>query len=344
MQKRSFGKNAKGEEATLYTFENKNGMTMEVSDFGATLYSLTVPNQEGKLYDVVLGYDTPAGYEGPAGTFFGATVGRNANRIGNAAFSLNGKKYQLDKNDGKNNLHSGSDSYSFRIWKVKETTENSITFSLHSPDGDQGYPGTLDMDVTYVLTDDNAVQINYYGVPEKDTIINMTNHSYFNLNGHGSGSIEKHLIWVDADAYTVTDEESIPTGEIIPVKGTPMDFRVKKEVGKDIDADYEAVINGKGYDHNWCLNNHGKFAKVAELNADISGITLEVYTDLPGVQVYTGNFIPEEAGKQGVVYKRRQGICFETQYYPDAINHDNFESPVCRAGEVYKTTTVYKFS
>lgn len=343
MRQRSFGKNTKGEAATLYTFENKNGMVMEVSDFGATLVSLMVPDKNGNPTDVVLGYDDPIGYEGPSGTFFGATVGRNANRIGKAAFTINGKSYQIDKNDGNNNLHSGYDFYSFRIWNVKETTENSITFALHSPDGDQGYPGALDVEVKYTLREDNAIQIDYHGVPEADTIINLTNHSYFNLNGHASGPITKHLIWVDADAYTRADAESIPTGEITPVEGTPMDFRTKKEVGRDIDADYEAVIFGKGYDHNWCLNNNGKFAKVAELNADISGITMEVYTDLPGVQIYSANFLVEEPGKNGVVYKHRQGICFETQYYPDAINHDNFAGPICKAGEVYRTTTVYKF-
>ncbi len=343
MKTRSFAQNTKGEAATLYTFENKNGMIMEVSDFGATLYALLVPDKDGNLCDVVLGYDNPEGYEGPSGTFFGATVGRNANRIGNASYVLNGKTYELDKNDGNNNLHSGLDFYSFRIWDVKNTTENSITFSLHSPDGDQGYPGALDVDVTYTLSDDNTLQIEYHGIPDADTIVNMTNHSYFNLNGHASGDVLKHTLWVDADHYTRANAESIPTGEITPVDGTPMDFRVKKEVGRDIDADYEAVIFGKGYDHNWCLNNNGTFAKVAEINADVSGITMEVYTDLPGVQIYSGNFLVEELGKQGVVYKKRQGICFETQYYPDAINHDNFEGPVCKAGEVYKTTTCYKF-
>lgn len=343
MKTRSFAQNTKGEAATLYTFENKNGMIMEVSDFGATLYALLVPDKDGNLCDVVLGYDNPEGYEGPSGTFFGATVGRNANRIGNASYVLNGKTYELDKNDGNNNLHSGLDFYSFRIWDVKNTTENSITFSLHSPDGDQGYPGALDVDVTYTLLDDNTLQIEYHGIPDADTIVNMTNHSYFNLNGHASGDVLKHTLWVDADHYTRANAESIPTGEITPVDGTPMDFRVKKEVGRDIDADYEAIIFGKGYDHNWCLNNNGTFAKVAEINADVSGITMEVYTDLPGVQIYSGNFLVEELGKQGVVYKKRQGICFETQYYPDAINHDNFEGPVCKAGEVYKTTTCYKF-
>uniref|UniRef100_UPI00405768C7 aldose epimerase family protein n=1 Tax=Agathobacter sp. TaxID=2021311 RepID=UPI00405768C7 len=343
MKQRSFGKNTKGEAAALYTFENKNGMIMEVSDFGATLYALWVPDKEGTLRDVVLGYDDPIGYEGPSGTFFGATVGRNANRIGKGIFTLNGKEYHLDKNNGNNNLHSGLDFYSFRIWEVKETAENSITFTLHSPDGDQGYPGELDMEVTYTLTEDNAVKIDYYAVPNADTIINMTNHSYFNLNGHDSGSVLTQSVWVDADAFTRADEESIPTGEIVSVEGTPMDFRVKKELGRNIEEAYEALIFGKGYDHNWCLNNHGEFAKVAEMSAEESGITLEVYTDLPGVQLYSGNFIMEESGKEGAVYHQRQGLCFETQYYPDAIHHENFESPVCKAGEAYQTTTMYKF-
>ena len=343
MKQRSFGKNSKGEAATLYTFENKNGVVMEVSDFGATLYSLLVPDKEGNLCDVVLGYDDPLGYEGPAGTFFGATVGRNANRICKGKYTLNGKEYQLDTNNNGNNLHSGLDFYSFRIWNVKETTENSITFSLHSPDGDQGYPGALDMDVTYTLTEDNAVQIDYYGVPDQDTIVNMTNHSYFNLNGHASGNVLDQEVWIDADSFTRADETSIPTGEIVPVEGTPMDFRVKKTVGRDIEESYEALVFGKGYDHNWCLNNQGKFAKVAEMSSELSGITMEVYTDLPGVQIYTGNYIFAETGKGGVIYKQCQGMCFETQYYPDAINHDNFPSPVCKAGEVYQTRTTYKF-
>lgn len=343
MEKRSFGTNSKGQAATLYIFRNQKGMVMEVTDFGATLYALRLPDGKGNLLDVVLGYDDPTGYEGPSGTFFGATVGRNANRIGKARFCLNGKEYRLTSNDGNNNLHSGLDFYSFRIWQVKAVSENSITFSLHSPDGDQGYPGALDMDVTYTLTEDNTVRIDYYGIPETDTLINMTNHSYFNLNGHGSGSILKHRVWVDADHYTRADAESIPTGEITSVTGTPMDFRTEKEVGRDIEEDYEALVFGKGYDHNWCLNNGGEFAKVARLTGDVSGLTMEVYTDLPGVQIYTGNFLDAEAGKDGIVYQHRQGICFETQYYPDAMNHPNFPSALCKAGEVYKTTTAYKF-
>lgn len=343
MKQRPFGKNTKGEAATLYTFENSSGMVMEVTDFGATLYSLLVPDGKGGKIDVVLGYDDPIGYEGPSGTFFGATVSRNANRIGNARVVINGKEYRLDQNDGNNNLHSGYDFQSFRIWKVKAMTENSITFSLHSPDGDQGYPGAVDMDVTYTLTEENEVRLDYYAVPDADTILNLTNHSYFNLNGHASGSVLKHTVWLDADSFTRADAQSIPTGEIVPVAGTPMDFRTRKEVGRDIEMDYEALNFGKGYDHNWCLNNGGKLAKVAELTGDLSGITMDVSTDLPGVQIYTANFLEKEAGKDGVVYLRRQGICFETQYYPDALNHPNFPSTLCKAGEVYKTTTIYRF-
>ncbi len=342
MQTRPFGFNHSGQQATLYTFENKNGMVMAVTDFGATLHSLLVPTEQGPL-DVVLGYDEPSGYEGPAGTFFGATVGRNANRIAGGTFTLGGKTYQLDINNGPNNLHSGLDFWSFRVWQVKEVTGNSITFFLHSPDGDQGYPGALDIAVTYTLTEDNAVRIHYYGIPQAETLINLTNHSYFNLNGHDSGDILGHTVWLDADSFTRADETSIPTGEILPVAGTPMDFRTPKTVGRDIDKDYEALNFGQGYDHNWCLNNGGHFAKIATLEADKTNLKLEVFTDLPGVQIYTGNFILGEPGKNGAVYCRRAGICFETQFYPDSVNHPNFPSPIFGAGQVYETTTEFRF-
>ena len=343
MENRSFGYNHRGEAATLYTFRNARGMVMEVTDFGATLFSLYVPDGKGSTLDVVLGYDDPAGYEGPAGTFFGATVGRIANRIGGAEYTLHGKHYRFAKNNGENNLHSGLDFYSFRIWQVKAVTDNAITFALHSPDGDQGYPGALDVEVTYTLTDDNTVRIDYCGIPQADTYINMTNHSYFNLNGHASGSVLGHTVWLDADSFTRADAASIPTGEILSVEGTPMDFRTPKTVGRDIEQDYEALNFGLGYDHNWCLNNGGNFRKIASLTGEASGITMEVYTDLPGVQIYTGNFIDNETGKGGVIYQRRQGICFETQYYPDTMHHDNFPSCLFRAGEVYKTSTAFRF-
>lgn len=343
MEERAFGANSKGDKALLYTFTNKNGMMIGVTDLGATLHAVLVPDRDGNLCDVVLGYDSAEQYEA-SDTFFGATIGRNANRIGGASFTLNGKKYELDKNDGENNLHSGLDFYSFRVWDVKGRTENSITFALHSQDGDQNYPGALDIEVTYTLTDENAIKIQYHGVPTEDTIINMTNHSYFNLSGHESGSVLDQKVWIDSDAYTRADRTSIPTGEIVPVDGTPMDFRVEKTIGRDIEEDYEALTFGNGYDHNWVLNTHGEVEKIATLYSDKTGIEMEVYTDLPGVQMYTANFVENECGKEDARYQRRHGVCFETQYFPDAVNHENFVSPICRAGEQYGTTTVYKFS
>ena len=337
MKTRNFG------NATLYSFQNRNGMIMEVSDFGATLHALTVPDKNGNPCDVVLGYDSPEEYMGPSGTAFGATIGRNSNRISGASFVLNENTYYLDKNNGKNNLHSGQDYYHYRIWNVKETTEKSITFHLLSPDGDQGYPGKLQMEVTYSLTDQNELRIEYYGIPEEDTIINMTNHSYFNLNGHASGNVLGQEVWLNSDAYLPTDEQLIPTGEIAMVEGTPMDFRKKRAIGERITDNYEALIYGEGYDHNWCLNNKGVCGKVAELSSKVSGITMEVYTDLPGVQIYTANSLDKEFGKEGAVYNKYQGICFETQYYPDAIHHENFPSPICKKGQEYKSMTIYKF-
>ena len=342
MEQRAFGANSKGDAALLYTFTNKNGMMIGVTDLGATLHAVLVPDRDGNLCDVVLGYDTAEQYEEGA-TFFGATVGRSANRIGGASFVLNGRKYNLDKNDGENNLHSGLDFYSFRVWKVKEQAENSITFALHSPDGDQNYPGVLDIEVTYTLTDDNEIKIQYHGVPTKDTIINMTNHSYFNLNGHKSGDVLNHTLWLNADGFTPADAASIPTGEIRSVEGTPMDFRTDKTIGKDIEADYEPLVFGNGYDHNWVLKNEGKFDKVAEVAGDESGIHMSVLTDLPGVQIYTANFLDGEKGRDGAVYEMRDAICLETQYYPDAIHHENFPGPICKKGEKYDTRTAYRF-
>ena len=337
-----FGATVNGDETKLYTLTNCNNMEISVTDYGATLTQVIVPDKEGNLCDVVLGYDEAAEYEA-GGLFLGATVGRSANRIGGASIEINGKIYELVKNDNDNNLHSGPDFYHNRVWDVKEAEEDHVTFVLESPDGDQGYPGNLHIEVTYTLTEDNAVKISYYGVSDEDTVINMTNHSYFNMDGHASGDVMEQEVWIDADAFTRADKESIPTGEIVPVEGTPMDFRTKKKLGRDIYDDYEALNYGMGYDHNWVLNNDGKFAKVAEMYSDESGITMEVYTDLPGMQLYTGNFIIDEKGKGGASYHKRQAACFETQYFPDAIHKENFPGPICRKGDTYKTTTMYKF-
>lgn len=337
-----FGRTSTGQEVKLYTLVNKKGMEIAVSNLGASLVRVLVKDSMGRMRDVVLGYDSAGEYE-KGRSFFGATVGRCANRIGGASFSLGGKEYVLEKNDNGNNLHSGTDFYYTRVWETMERTPDSVTFCLHSPDGDQGYPGAVDIAVTYRLTRDNAVEISYRAVPDADTILNLTNHSYFNLDGHQAPDVLAQKIWIDADAFTRADGASIPTGEIVPVEGTPMDFRVEKAVGQDIEEPYEALLLGNGYDHNWVLRNEGTFAKIASLSSDASGIRMDVYTDLPGMQLYTANFVEDERGKDGAVYGRRSGVCFETQYFPDAVHQEGFASPVCKAGAVFQTKTAYQF-
>ena len=338
----SFGDTSKGEQTNLYILTNENGMSIAVTDYGAALVRLEVPNRDGELLDVVLGYDDVTGYE-KGGASFGATVGRNANRIGKASITIQGKTYNLKKNDNENNLHSGPDVYNKRVWTIGEQTDEKIEFILHSPDGDQGYPGALDMHVTYELTEENELRLTYNAVPDQDTIINMTNHSYFNLDGHKSGDVLEELVILDADYFTRADEQSIPTGELVDVTGTPMDFRKPRTLGERINEDYEAIRFGNGYDHNWVLKNNGKFVKVAQAVSEKSGIVMEVWTDLPGIQMYTANFLEHEPGKDGAVYESRDAVCFETQYFPDAVHHENFVSPICKEGMPYHTVTSYKF-
>lgn len=337
-----FGRTKKGEEAHLYLLENKNGVKAYLTDYGAALVRLLVPDKNNELRDVVLGYDDTAGYE-QGDVFFGATVGRNANRVGGAHVEIAGKVYKLEKNDNDNNLHSGTHYYNKRLWDVVEQADDHVAFVLHSPDGDQGYPGAFDMHVTYTLDDSNELTIHYVAVPDQDTVINMTNHSYFNLNGHASGTVLGHKVTVNADSFTPADAYSIPAGEIRSVEGTPMDFRSGRVLGDDIDTDYEPLRFGSGYDHNWVLKNEGRFDKVAEVASEESGIVMEVYTDLPGVQIYTANFVDGEPGKDGASYIKRSAVCLETQYFPDAVHHENFPQPLCRKGEKYDTRTAYRF-
>ena len=340
--KKDFGVIKDGKGTSLYVLKNDNGLEMHVSDYGASWVAALVPDANGKVRDVLLGYDNAAGYEA-GGEAIGATVGRVANRTGGAEFELNGNVYHLSKNKGNDNLHSGPDVYQKRLWKALEADDRHVVFELHSPDGDQGYPGAMNVRVTYELKEDNGLYISYCAESDADTIWNMTNHAYFNLNGHESGTILAHELLVNADGYTETDEGSIPTGRIIPVEGTPMDFRIDKTIGKDIEADYEPLVFGKGYDHNWVLKNEGEFDKVAEVAGDESGIHMSVLTDLPGVQIYTANFLDGVKGRDGAVYEMRDAICLETQYYPDAIHHENFPGPICKKGEKYDTRTAYRF-
>ena len=342
LQIQKFGITKDGSKPYLYKMKNDAGMEVQVSDFGATLVNVTVLDQDKNPVEVVLGYEDAAGYENGTAAI-GAIVGRNANRIGGACVTINGIDYKLAENDGKNNLHSGPDVYQKRMWRVVENGDDHVTFLLHSPDGDQGYPGALDMKVTYTLDEENGLTIHYEAVPDQDTVINMTNHSYFNLNGHKSGSVLHHRMQLLSDAFTPADAQSIPTGEVCSVDGTPMDFRSTKELGAEIDAAYEPLILGNGYYHNWVLKNEGRLDKVAEVLGDESGIVMEVWTDRPGVQVYTANFLENEAGRNGAVYQKRDAVCLETQNYPDAVHQKNFPEAICKKGETYDTKTAYRF-
>lgn len=342
VEKISFGKTSAGEEVSMYTLENKNGMKAQFIDYGANLVSLFVPDKDGKFADVVLGFDNVAAYE-VNGCFFGSFIGRHGNRIGDAKFELNGTTYELEKNDGKNNLHGGTPGYN-KVMYQAETGENSVTFSRVSPDMEQGYPGNLEISVTYTLTDDNELKLDYKAKSDKDTLCNVTNHSYFNLKGHNGGDITDHEVWIQANGFTETTDDLIPTGKIIDVTGTPMDFRTKKAISKDIGADYEPLILAGGYDHNFALDKKTKgVEKVAEVSESTSGRTMEVYTDLPGMQLYTGNFIVKEEGKEGAEYTKRNGVCFETQYFPNSINIPSFEFCLLKAGDTFTSTTIYKF-
>lgn len=343
MTKRIFGVTGDEREIYLYTLENRNGMRAEVMNFGAILANLWVPDRNGKLEDVVLGYDKLEDYY-ENGCFFGATVGPLANRTANASFTIDGVTYQLDKNDNQNNLHSHRElGFHKKVWDVEEK-ENSILFTLEVKDGEIGFPGNRSVSVTYTLTDENELQIHYEATSDKNTIFNMTNHSYFNLAGHQSGNIEKQRIQLFASHYTPIEEDLIPTGEIASVEGTPLDLTKEQEVGKEINADFSQLKIAGGYDHNFVVDNFdGSLKKIACLKDTASGRVMETYTDLPGVQVYSGNFIEKHAGKAGATYDFRSGVCFETQNFPNSANQGNFPDIVYGPNRKYETTTVYRF-
>lgn len=341
MLKTTFGQSQTGETISLYSFENAKQMKMVVTDFGAVLTQLWVPDKDGNLKDVVLGFDTLAEYEVNP-TYFGSTIGRSGNRIANGAFAINGVSYQLQKNQGENSLHSGPDGYHLRLWEVIDTTDNSITFKINSPDGDQGYPGQLTLEVTYQLTE-TGIKITYTGHTDQTTVFNPTNHTYFNLNGHSSGTVLDHELELKAQEFTpVIDSWSIPTGEIETVKNTPMDFTTTKKVGADIDADYDQLNFTEGYDHNYVIDKDVEY--FAKLVGDKTNIVMKAATDLPGVQFYAGNFVDSLPGKENKVYQKREGLCLETQFYPNSINETNFESPILEKDETKTYWTTYDFS
>ena len=337
--KEFFGNLPTGEEAGLYTISG-GGLTAAVTDYGAALVRLLVPDSMGRTEDVVLGYDDCNGYRTANGACLGATVGRNANRLKDSSFDLEGKTYRLTPNEGANNLHSGPDFFHLRLWKVVRHEEASVTFALSSPHADQGFPGNALIHVTYRLDNTGGLHIVYEAVSDQDTVFNLTNHSYFNLAGQShTGAAMDQLLTLPGRFFNPDDAQNIPTGELRCVAGTPMDFRSPKPIGRDIEADYEPLKLQGGYDHNWEV-----FCNPCAILSDPgSGRTMAVYTDCPGIQFYAGNFL-NETGKGGVYYGKRSGVALETQFYPDALHHPEWPQPVTRAGEKYRSETIYRFT
>jgi aldose 1-epimerase len=344
LEKNLWGKSPKGEEIYTYTIKNSRGMSAKLMNYGANVLSLFVPDKEGVAADVVLGFEKLEDYFVNA-PYFGCCVAPCGNRIGDAVFTLNGKTYQLDKNDGVNNLHSGFDPLCKRMWETGDVTDSSITFTYHKKDMDMGFPGNMNITVTYTITEDNEFRIDYSGLSDADTIFNPTNHSYFNLSGHDSGDILDHEVWINATHFTMTDAASIPNGTLLEVKGTPMDFTSPKPMRPEVDDAYEQLAWAKGYDHNFALDTTlGELSLAATLYDPKSQRKMEVYTDLPGMQLYCGNYIQSgEIGKGGFRYEPRYGVCFESQYFPNAINIPSFAQPIAKAGVEARTTTKYKF-
>lgn len=344
---RTFGTLPSGEEVQIYHLENKSGAFAEVLQFGAILVKLCVPDRDGRLTDVVLGYDDLAGYE-VNGCFFGATIGRSGNRIAQSRFTLDGKEIVLTPNEGANNLHSGPDGFEKKMWTALEISEdkNAVTFSRISPDGENGFPGEFNVSVTYEMTEENELRIVYGGVCDQTTIANMTNHSYFNLAGEGSGSAMDQYVTIHAEQYTPVGEGSIPLGENAAVEGTPMDFRKAHKIGDEIEADFEQLRITGGYDHNYVTDGYNKASirEIAEAWSEKTGIQMNVLTDCPCVQFYAANFVDQEHGKNGHVYNKREAFCLETQVEPNAVNVENFHSPILEAGERYYSETIYRFS
>lgn len=344
MAKKVFGTTKSGETAYLYEITNKNGMKAVMTDFGAILVSLFVPDKDGKLDDVVLGYDTLEGYEANP-SFFGAVIGPSANRIAGAAFEIDGQTYNIPVNDGKNNLHSDIRAgVHKRMWKAEEG-ENFVKFSIESSDLDMGFPGNKVMSITYTLTDENEIKLHYEATSDKNTVMNLTNHSYFNLAGADCGkNIEDHILTLNCANYTPVVKGAIPTGEIAPVEGTVMDFTKPMAIGSRIREKFEQILLTLGYDHNFVIDGYDKsMRQFATVEDPKSGRVMTVFTNLPGVQFYAGNCIKPEPGKNGAAYAQRSGMCLETQYYPDTIHNANFPPCVFGPGNNYDSETIYKF-
>jgi len=344
MKKEAFDTIIDGKKISLFHLENANGIEVYFTNYGARIVSLLTPDKEGKFADIALGYSNIKGYLNDK-MYLGCIVGRFANRIDEAKFTLDGKEYQLFKNDGPNTLHGGEKGLDKVIWEGSQEG-NTVTFTYLSPDGEEGYPGNLSLKKTYTLNDDNELIINYEAETDKPTIINLSNHTYINLKGEGDTTILDHYVQINADSFTPVDDEWIPTGEIVSVEGTPFDFREGKTIGQDIDQEDQQLINGKGYDHNWVLNKDSANAMsfAGKMWDESTGRYIAYYTTEPGMQFYCGNFMDGTVtGKSGRPYKYRAALIFETQHFPDSPNHENFPSTVLRPGQTYRHTAVMKF-
>jgi len=347
MNHEPFGKLADGTPVEIYTLQNGNGMQARIITYGGAVVSLTAPDRDGKYADIVLGMQDLQGYTTQT-NFFGALIGRYGNRIGHATFQLDGKRFDLPKNDGDNTLHGGPQGFDKRVWTAKAGTgaEPALELTYVSKDGEEGFPGTLRATVIYTLTKDNGLKIDYHATTDKDTVLNLTNHSYFNLAGANSGStVLDHEVTIFADRFTPVDKGLIPTGELQPVQGTPFDFMKSTAIGARIGDDDQQLKYGNGYDHNFVLRAHTGVAKAAEVYEPKSGRVLDVWTDQPGLQFYTGNFLDGKTrGKGGVAYPFRGAFCMETQHFPDSPNKPEFPTTELKPGQTYHTTTIYKFS
>jgi aldose 1-epimerase len=339
---RVYGETKNEVSVNIFTLKNINGMEVEITNFGGIVVAIKVPDRQGIFKDVVLGYEKLEDYLNNA-SYLGAIIGRYSNRIEDARFILNGIEYEVGKNNGKHQLHGGFIGFDKVVWQaniIEVAKGEALQLDYISKDGEEGFPGELKVRVIYTLTEDNALEIEYFAVSDKDTVVNLTNHSYFNLTGDGTEDILSHELMIDAESFTPINEESIPSGEIKAVKGTPFDFTRLRSVGAEINAEDEQLKNGCGYDHNFVLKVNGKTPeKFAELYEEKSGRLMEAYTTMPGVQLYSGNYL-----KSSRSYANRSGICLETQYFPDSMKHKHFPSPILKAKEQYRHTTIYKFS
>lgn len=344
LMKSDFVSEVEGKPTALYVLKNKNGAEACVTNYGGRLVSVMVPDKNGKMTDVVLGYDNINQYVQSDGNY-GALIGRYGNRINQAKFTLDDTEYTLPKNDGMHCLHGGPQGYHARMWDAKQLNDQSLELTYLSKDGEAGFPGNLNIKVTYTLTDDNAVDIKYEATTDKKTVVNLTNHSYFNLSGVPGSNVLDQLVMINADNYTPVDSTLIPVG-ISPVDETPLDLRTPVAIGKQINDPFQQLLFGRGYDLNWVLNTNGdKNVLAAKAYSPTSGIALEVYTNEPGIQFYTGNFMDgKDTGKHGVTYPHRGAFCLETQHYPDTPNHPDFPSVVLNPGEKYTSECIYKFT